>query len=93
MRYAITGRQGTQTVFVYVNNQQNQPVKGASVRMIVHYQSGDQQYDFNPTSESGFTKHSFDIQSSPPGQKVVIDVIITYGGLTSTTQTFFLPWL
>lgn len=93
VRYAITGRQGTQTVFVYVNNQQSEPIKGASVRMIVHYQSGDQQYDFDPTNESGFTKRSFEIQSSPPGQKVVIDVIITYGGLTSTTQTFFLPWL
>lgn len=93
VRYAITGRQGTQTVFVYVNDQQDQPVKGASVRMIVHYQSGDLPYDFEPTNESGFTKRSFDIQSSPPGQKVVIDVIITYDNLTSTTQTFFLPWL
>ncbi|MBU0703608.1 MAG: hypothetical protein KKC18_07050 [Chloroflexi bacterium] len=93
VRYAITGRQGTQTVFVYVNDQQNQPVKGASVKMIVHYQSGDQQYDFEPTNASGFTKRSFEIQSSPPGQKVVIDVIITYGDFTSTTQTFFLPWL
>jgi len=93
VRYAITGRQGTQTVFIYVNNQQSEPIKGASVSMIVHYQSGDQQYDFDLTNESGFTKRSFEIQSSPPGQKVVIDVTITYGGLTYTTQTFFLPWL
>lgn len=93
VRYAITGRQGTQTVFVYVNDQQHQPIKGADVKMIVHYQSGDQRYDFEPTNESGFARRSFEIQSSPPGQKVVIDVTVTYGDFTSTTQTFFLPWL
>jgi len=93
VRYAITGRQGTQTVFVYVNDQQHRPVRGADVKMVVHYQSGDQRYDFEPTNDSGFTKRSFEIQSSPPGQKVVIDVTVTYSDFTSTTQTFFLPWL
>lgn len=93
VRYAITGRQGTQTVFVYVNDQNYQPVQGAEVKMVVHYQSGNQSYEFAPTNASGFAKRSFEIISSTPGQKVVIDVTITYGGITATTQTFFLPWL
>ncbi|MEA3342453.1 MAG: hypothetical protein U9R15_21020 [Chloroflexota bacterium] len=93
VRYAITGRQGAQTVFIYVNDQQHRPIRGADVKMVVHYQSGDHRYDFDPTNDSGFTKCSFEIQSSPPGQKVVIDVTVTYSDFTSTTQTFFLPWL
>jgi len=93
VRYAITGRSGVQTVFVYVNDQQHNSLKGAEVKMVVHYQSGDQRYNFEPTNENGFTKCGFDILSSPPGQKVVIDVIVTYQDLTSTTQTFFLSWL
>ena len=92
VRYVITGRQGTQTVFVYVTDQRQQPVQGAAVRMTVHYQSADQRYEFEPTNASGFTRRGFEISLSPPGQKVVIDLTVTYGGLTATTQTFFLPW-
>lgn len=92
VRYAITGRQGVQTVFVYVNDQQQQPLQGAAVRMVVHYQSGDQAYEFKPTNASGFTRRNFDLSPSLPGQKVVIDVTVTHGDLTATTQTFFLPW-
>jgi hypothetical protein len=92
VRYAITGRQGVQTVFVYVNDQQYQPVQGAAVQMIVHYQSGAQPYDLEPTDASGFTKWSFDILPSPPGKRVVIDVTVVYENVTGTTQTFFLPW-
>lgn len=92
VRYVITGREGIQTVFAYVTDQQNQPIQGAAVRMVVHYQSGDQRYDFEPTNASGFARRSFDISLSAPGQKVVVDVTVTHGDLTATTQTFFLPW-
>lgn len=94
VRYVITGRQGVQTVFVYVNDQQHELVEGAVVTMVIHYQSGDQVYAFEPTNASGFTQYSFDIPLSPPGRKVVIDVTATYDDdtLDATTQTFFLPW-
>ncbi len=92
VRYAITGRQGGQTIFVYVNDQQQQPVQGANAEAIIHYPSGDQRCDLSTTDASGFTKCSFDITESPPGKRVVIDVTVTYNDLTATTQTFFLPW-
>jgi hypothetical protein len=92
VRYVIMGRQGTQTVFVYVNDQRREPVQGATVRAIVRYQSGDQTHTCDATNTSGFAKCSFDIQLSPPGEKVVIDVKVDYGDMTATTQTFFLPW-
>lgn len=93
VRHMITGRQGMQTVFVYANNQQQQPIQGAATRMVVHYQSGDHIYEFeHPTNASGFTKHSFEILPSPPGKRVVVDVTVAYDGVTGATQTFFLPW-
>jgi len=92
VRYVIMGRQGTQTVFVYVNDQGREPVQGATVRAIVRYQTGDQTHTCDATNASGFAKCSFDIQLSPPGEKVIIDVKVDYGGMTATTQTFFLPW-
>jgi hypothetical protein len=60
--------------------------------MTVHYQSGDHIYEFDPTDASGFTKWSFEILSSPPGKRVVIDVTVVYDNVTGATQTFFLPW-
>ncbi|MCP4538352.1 MAG: hypothetical protein GY832_14545 [Chloroflexi bacterium] len=93
VRYVITGREGGQTVFVYVTDQLQQSVPGASVRMVVQYPSGDQFYEFEElTNDSGFTGFYFDILPASPGQKVVIAVAVTYKSLTGTTQTFFLPW-
>ncbi|MCX7680898.1 MAG: hypothetical protein N2508_02845 [Anaerolineae bacterium] len=93
VRYIITGREGGQTVFVYVTDQRNQPIQGASIRITVKYPAGDQVFDFEElTNESGFARHYFEIQPTTPGQKVVVDVVVTYGGLTGRTQTFFLPW-
>jgi hypothetical protein len=92
VRYAIMGRQGTQTVFIYVNDQRNEPAEGVTAQVVVHYQSGNQTYTCAPTNASGFTKCSFDIQLSPPGEKVVIDVLVKQDILESRTQTFFLPW-
>jgi len=92
VRHIITGQEGVQTVFIYVTDQWQQPVEGAAVGMVVHYQSGDQRYEFAPTDGSGFTGHSFYIPPAAPGRKVVIDVTAVYDSLTSATQIFFLPW-
>lgn len=92
VRYAIIEREGTQTVFVYVNDQAHHPVEGAVVKMVIHYQSGDQLHEFEPTNASGFTRGSFEILPSTSRRSVAIEVTATYGRLRCTTDTFFLPW-
>lgn len=98
VRNVITGRKGDQTVFVYVTDQLQKPLQGATASVVVHYQSGDAVYDCESTNASGFTNVSFDIQPSTPGRRVVVDVTVTYYDeagaktLTTKTQTFFLPW-
>ncbi len=89
---AVTGRQGMQTLFVYVNDQQKRPLEGVSVTALARYPSRRQPIELGPTDESGFTRASFEILSTPPGRRVVIDVTATYKELEGTTQTFFLPW-
>ncbi len=88
----VTGRQGTQTLFVYVNDQQERPLENVSVTALARYPSRRQPLEFAPTDESGFTKVEFDILPTPPGKYVVIDVTASYQDLGATTQTFFLPW-
>jgi hypothetical protein len=92
VRHIIAEQGGRQTVFVYVTDQRQQPVPGVGVAITVRYPSGDVRYECPSTDASGFTMHSFDILSSLPGKNVVIDVAATYGSLSETTQTFFLPW-
>jgi len=93
VRKSITEREGTQTVYVFVNDQQHNPREGAVARAVIHYNSGEDGFcDFEPTNANGFAYCEFDIQPSPPGQKVVIDVTVTYGSVTATAQTFFMPW-
>jgi hypothetical protein len=95
VRRSSARRGDTQTIFVYVSNQQGVPVEDVNVRAIIGYQSGGQPCNgesFQPTNASGFTRCSFKIPLLPPGKRVVIDVIVQYGTLTTTTQTSFLPW-
>jgi hypothetical protein len=91
VRYPITGRTGTQTTYVYVNDQDGRPVAGAEANLVVHYQP-ELTCAARPTDASGFTRCSFEIPSPPVGERVLIDVTVAYQDLTATTQTFFMPW-
>lgn len=92
VRYPISGRTGTQTVFIYVHDQQGHPVGGAEARLVIHYESGDDVCVAQPSDAAGSTRCSFEILSPPVGKQVVIDIIVTYDRLTASTQTFFMPW-
>jgi hypothetical protein len=92
VEHPITGPEGTQTIFVHVVDQQGQPVAGAEAAAQVRYPSRQEQVMLPATDESGFTRKSFDLVPSPPGQKVVIEVTVTYADLSGTTQASFLPW-
>jgi hypothetical protein len=92
VRYPITGQTGTQTVFIYVNDQVGRPTAGATAQVVVHYPQRDQVCRPQPTDSAGFTWCSFDILSPTPGKKVLIDIDVAYGELTATTQISFMPW-
>ena len=92
VRYAITGRTGTQTVFVYVTDQEGRPIEGAEVRVVVRYPWGEQACEAPPTDAAGFTRCGFEILSPAPGSEVIIDVEVIFGDLRETTQTSFQVW-
>lgn len=89
---AIVGPEGTQTVFLHVNSPQGQPVENAAVTAVISYPDRRQRLDMAPTNERGFTKGTFDLHPSPAGQKVIVEVTVTYGGASKKTQTSFLRW-
>jgi len=93
MRHAIIGKGEQQTVFVYVADPQTEPVENATVRMVIHYPTGDQTLEMLPTDTNGFSSQSFYVApTAEPGESVEIDVFVEYEGLGCETRNFFLPW-
>jgi len=92
VKYAITGREGYQTLYVYVTDQQGRGLPGAQVSFVAHYTTRDRAFSVPPTDTTGYTHHIFNVGNPLPGYIIVIDVTVTYGRLTATTQTSFLPW-
>jgi len=92
VRNVITGREGYQTVYIYVTDAGHQPARGAVALVVVHLPSQIVQFAAGPTDSRGIASVTFPIHSLPPGRKVVVDVIVRLGQQTQTAQTFFVPW-
>ncbi len=89
----VTGSAGSQTIYVFVGDQQGIAVKGATVRAVAHFASGDRTYNWPlPTDNRGITKLEIPFGQAQPGQSVPIDITVTYNNLTGRTSTSFLPW-
>jgi hypothetical protein len=92
VKQPITGRTGSQTVYVFVADQTNQPIENANVMFVMRSLEGERAFGMPTTDTRGVTAAAFDIGNLAPGQTVVIEVRITYGTLSITTQTSFMPW-
>ncbi len=95
VRNAFTSRGDRQTVWVYVYDQNDEPVEGAAVQLVIHYSTGDrviEARDIPLTDEKGHTQKTFDLGEPAPGRLVVIDANVTYNDLTTQAQTSFFPW-
>jgi hypothetical protein len=92
VRDAFTGSGGYQTVWVYVYDQNGEPVAGAQVTLIAHYMSGDRTFSMAPTDDVGHTQTTFEIGNPMRGQLIVIDAEVKYNGLEAQAQTSFFPW-
>jgi hypothetical protein len=93
VRDAFTTPDGDQIVWVYVYNQNGEPVEGAKVELMVHYPSDPRRYMIeDPTDNLGHTQTKFKLGNPTPGHLVVVDAIVKYGGLTTKAQTSFFTW-
>ena len=92
VKYAITGREGYQTVYMYVSDQRGRGLPGAQISFVAHYTTEDRVFSTPPTDTTGYTYHTFSVGNPLPGYIIVIDITATYGSLSDTTQTSFLPW-
>nr|MBI2904359.1 hypothetical protein [Chloroflexota bacterium] len=92
-KWPVTGSAGSQTIYVFVGDQHGIAVRGATVRAVAHFASGERTYNLPlPTDNRGITQLEFPFGQAQPGRSVPIDIAVTYNNLTGRTSTSFLPW-
>ena len=92
VRRSIIGRSGSQTLYVFVTDQQAKGLAQANVSYVIHDGSGDRPIQMPPTGTNGLTTDTFDIHATRPGQIVVIEVRAGYLTLSATGETLYLTW-
>jgi hypothetical protein len=92
-RYSIVDLNGTQTLHIYVRNQDGHGISGASVNVRVQYKgSRTDSFTLAATNTNGYTELEFPIQGAPPGYVVIVNLVARYGDVQGDTTTAFLPW-
>jgi len=91
-KYTLTTRPGDQTLFVYVTDQKNMPVRAAEVGFALRDASGTRTYTMPRTDANGFTSYTFDAAAFQPAQTVFITVTARSNGVTGTDRTSFFTW-
>jgi hypothetical protein len=93
-KHTITARRGDQTLYVYVTDQKNMPVKDAEVTFALRDASGTQTYAMPHTDANGFASYTFDAGTFRPAQTVFITVNARSNGAgaTGTDRTSFFTW-
>lgn len=82
-----------QTVYVYVLDQEQHGVPGASVEMELDYRNGQaDRFVLDATNANGYTQYSWKITAPVPGYVAVVRLHARYGELVTQTSTAFLPW-
>lgn len=93
VRSWITGRDGKQTVFVFLVDDSRQPVEGVTATIAVRFPSGTVTYTTGASDSRGIASAEFPFHSLPVGRKILVDVTVELpDGRTLTTGTFFVPW-
>ncbi len=89
---AVTLKNGSQTVYVIVQDQTSDALENASITATVRFTDGStQEYSFT-TNARGIGQVTFDFSNQKAGELVTIEVSVNYQGLTTTTITSFRIW-
>ncbi len=92
VRYPVTGREGYQTVYLYVTNAGRQPMRGVLATATIRFPDRPVVYPMNATDSRGISSLTFYFSGLPSGQKVVIEVTVQAGMQTVTVPTSFVVW-
>jgi hypothetical protein len=90
---AVTGKTGSQTVYIMVQDQRLLPVANAQVSLILHMPDGQEKQFIVPalTNDAGITQFNFPFSAEKVGM-ATIQVVALRGDLQAGTTTSFRVW-
>jgi hypothetical protein len=86
------GQHHTQSISVRVADERGYPEEGASVIAYIHLPTGIRSAKLPPTDRDGLTRLSLQLDGLPPGQRVVVQMVASAGGISSQEQVAFYTW-
>jgi len=89
---AVATSNDQQTIYVLVQDQNLQPVAGASGFATIRLASGGTLQQAFEINSKGIGKLTFAFQNQPNGQLVNVDISVSYNGLGGKTTTSFRIW-
>jgi hypothetical protein len=89
---AVTLKNGSQTIYVIVQDQTSQAISDATLTAIVQLSNGTNRELTFPTNSAGIGQMSFDFSDQKPGELITIDITVSYQGLSTSTTTSFKVW-
>jgi len=89
----MIGANAEQTAYVYVADEENLSVPGASVEVEVLYPNGEREVlGFPNTNAAGVSRQTFVMRSFLPGQIVSVHATVRYGDQQAETSAVCLLW-
>jgi len=92
VRDAVVGVSVDQTIWVYVNDQNGRPVAGAQVAFVLPLPSGDAQLQLTPTDALGHTQADYRVDGFGAGERVILEVVVSFQGVKTETRTSYFVW-
>jgi hypothetical protein len=89
---AVIKASADQTIWVYVNDHNGVPVPGAQVAFAMISPLGETEFELAPTDVMGHTQARFQVTGFGAGERVILDVEISYQGAKTNTRTNFFVW-
>jgi hypothetical protein len=80
-----------QTLTARVQDETGLAVAGAQARFIVRTPAGDMEFT-GTTDFDGYASYRFNLSSYNPGDYMLYDVKVTYGGLSGSASAAFVTW-
>ncbi len=89
---AVTTSSDQQTIYILVQDQNLQPVAGASGRATIRLASGESMPESFEIDNRGVGTLTFGFKDQPNGQLIYVDISVTYNELGGKTTTSFRIW-
>lgn len=89
---AVVNSNGTQTLFVVVQNQNNEAIPQALVIATIRTKTTSQRVVLPATNAQGISQYTFNAGELEPNQVVNVDIEVIYHDLHASTSTWYRGW-